>query len=363
MIPHFLKIGTYPKSGVGPILFGPLSEHFGRKPVLSITYSIYLIFTMACALAPNFPALLIFRFFCGFGGSAPNAVLGGLFSDIYEDPHQRGLAMSWFMFATTFPPLLGPIISGFISTITWRWSFWAGLLIAAPGFPLLITMPETYVPILRAKRRKSTDEKGARDTDDLSEPPKGSFFAQMSVVLSRPFLMFIHEPIVFCCSMYLALVYAILYLYFQAYPIVFQSTSCNSSKIPNLLMCPDLYGLSAGISGLGFLPSEHHLPVNRTFLTAFSPTRFRLGIPGLLPLQLPPQQSPESRTGLGPVRRVPPSPPSLHRSPNNPDSPLLARLVLQAFHPPSDAHDVRSLLRFRISVDLHRSHQLSHGCV
>ncbi|CAG8928781.1 unnamed protein product [Penicillium salamii] len=239
---------------IGPILFGPLSEHFGRKPVLSITYSIYLIFTMACALAPNFPALLIFRFFCGFGGSAPNAVLGGLFSDIYEDPHQRGLAMSWFMFATTFPPLLGPIISGFISTITWRWSFWAGLLIAAPGFPLLITMPETYVPILRAKRRKSTDEKGAGDTNDLSEPPKGSFFAQMSVVLSRPFLMFIHEPVVFCCSMYLALVYAILYLYFQAYPIVFQSTSCNSSKILNLLICLDLYGLSAGISGLGFLP-------------------------------------------------------------------------------------------------------------
>ncbi|CAG8172985.1 unnamed protein product [Penicillium olsonii] len=223
---------------IGPILFGPLSEHFGRKPVLSITYSIYLIFTMACALAPNFPALLIFRFFCGLGGSAPNAVLGGLFSDIFEDPHQRGLAMSWFMFATTFPPLLGPIISGFISTITWRWSFWAGLLIAAPGFPLLITMPETYVPILRAASQSMPGEFGNTEPKDLSEPPKGSFFAQMSVVLSRPFLMFIHEPIVFCCSMYLALVYAILYLYFQAYPIVFQN----------------LYGLSAGVSGLGFLP-------------------------------------------------------------------------------------------------------------
>jgi MFS family permease len=180
---------------------------------------------MACALAPSFPALLIFRFFCGLGGSAPNAVLGGLFSDIYEDPHQRGLAMSWFMFATTFPPLLGPIISGFISTITWRWTFWAGLLIAAPGFPLLVTMPETYVPVLRAKNGKSDDEKETTDPNNLADLPGGeSFFAKMSVVLSRPFSMFFHEPIVFCCSMYLALVYAILYLYFQAYPIVFQST-------------------------------------------------------------------------------------------------------------------------------------------
>ena len=213
---------------LGPILFGPLSEYFGRKPVLSITYSICLIFTMACALAPNFPALLIFRFFCGLGGSAPNAILGGLFSDIYEDPHQRGLAMSWFMFATTFPPLLGPIISGFISTITWRWTFWAGLLIAAPGFPLLITMPETYVPVLRAKNGKSDHEKDIMDPKSVIRlPGEESFFAKMSVVLSRPFSMFFHEPIVFCCSMYLALVYAILYLYFQAYPIVFQGTSCH----------------------------------------------------------------------------------------------------------------------------------------
>ncbi|OQD75574.1 hypothetical protein PENANT_c147G05018 [Penicillium antarcticum] len=144
---------------IGPVLFGPLSEYFGRKPVLVITIAIYLIFTMACAVSPTFPALLAFQFFCGLGGSAPNAILGGLFSDIYDDPHQRGLAMSWFMFATTFPPLLGPIISGFISEITWRWTFWAGLIIGAPGFPLLLTMPETYVPVLRQRHEKSHNEK------------------------------------------------------------------------------------------------------------------------------------------------------------------------------------------------------------
>ncbi|KAJ5565086.1 hypothetical protein N7513_001328 [Penicillium frequentans] len=221
---------------IGPVIFGPLSEHFGRKPVLVATYSIYLIFMMACALAPTFPALLVFRFFCGLGGSAPNAVLGGLFSDIYENPHHRGLAMSWFMFATTFPPLLGPIISGFISTITWRWTFWAGLIIAAPGFPLLVTMPETYVPVLR--RRSERDDEKAGYIEKSSGHDAKSFSSEMRVILGRPFLMFTREPIVFCCSLYLALIYSILYLYFQAYPIIFQ----------------DLYGLSAGIGGLAFLP-------------------------------------------------------------------------------------------------------------
>ncbi|KAJ5949585.1 hypothetical protein N7454_001169 [Penicillium verhagenii] len=217
---------------IGPVIFGPLSEHYGRKPVLVSTFAIYLIFMMACALAPTFPALLVFRFFCGLGGSAPNAVLGGLFSDIYENPHHRGLAMSWFMFATTFPPLLGPIISGFISTITWRWTFWAGLLIAAPGMPLLVTMPETYVPVLRQRSRTSDEKEG------IVHKPTTNAGAGLSVILCRPFLMFTREPIVFCCSMYLALIYSILYLYFQAYPIIFQ----------------DLYGLSAGVGGLAFLP-------------------------------------------------------------------------------------------------------------
>lgn len=189
---------------------------------------------MACALAPNFPALLIFRFFSGLGGSAPNAVLGGLFSDIYEGPHQRGLAMAWFMFATTIPPLLGPIISGFISTITWRWTFWAALLVGAPCWPLLVTLPETYVPILRAKNGKSSGGNGIIDSKELGHTPEGvSFLAQMRVVLSRPFLMFVQESIVFCCSMYLSLVYSILFLYFQGYPIIFQRTSCHHRKILN----------------------------------------------------------------------------------------------------------------------------------
>lgn len=187
---------------------------------------------MACALAPTFPALLVFRFFCGLGGSAPNAVLGGLFSDIYENPHHRGLAMSWFMFATTFPPLLGPIISGFISTITWRWTFWAGLIIAAPGFPLLVTMPETYVPVLR--RRSEIDDEKAGYIEKSAGHGSKSFSSEMRVVLGRPFLMFTREPIVFCCSLYLALIYSILYLYFQAYPIIFQGKSCyHHLKTPN----------------------------------------------------------------------------------------------------------------------------------
>lgn len=53
----------------GPLIFAPLSEEYGRNIIYRITLLLFVIFNMACALAPNIQALLVFRFFCGFWGS------------------------------------------------------------------------------------------------------------------------------------------------------------------------------------------------------------------------------------------------------------------------------------------------------
>ena len=82
---------------VGPLVCGPLSETVGRKPVMLFTFSVYTLFTMACALANNWPALLIFRFICGSMASGPITVVGGLYADIYNEPRARGRAMAYFM--------------------------------------------------------------------------------------------------------------------------------------------------------------------------------------------------------------------------------------------------------------------------
>ena len=57
----------------------------------------FMIWTLACAVSPNWPALLVFRFFAGAFASAPNALVAGILSDIYGDPRSRGRAMAWFM--------------------------------------------------------------------------------------------------------------------------------------------------------------------------------------------------------------------------------------------------------------------------
>lgn len=104
---------------VGPCVCGPLSENFGRRPVFVYSFFLYTAFTLGCALAPTWPALLVFRFLCGVMGSAPIAVVGGLYADIFGEPRSRGVAMASFMGATTFGPCLGPALSGFIATVSW----------------------------------------------------------------------------------------------------------------------------------------------------------------------------------------------------------------------------------------------------
>jgi MFS family permease len=78
----------------GPIAFAPLSETYGRKAVLVPSFVVYTAFTLGCALAPNWPSLLVFRLLVGIAASAPYTITGGIFADIYSDELNRGRAIT-----------------------------------------------------------------------------------------------------------------------------------------------------------------------------------------------------------------------------------------------------------------------------
>ncbi|KAK3196562.1 hypothetical protein K4F52_000444 [Lecanicillium sp. MT-2017a] len=225
----------------GPLIWGPLSEHLGRRNLTFVTFSAFAIFTMACALAPNWPALLVFRMFCGVFASSPIAIVAGILADIYNDPRTRGRAFAIFMVTTTAGPLCAPIISGFTSpSIGWRWAFWIGLIYAGATLLLIVVLPETYAPILM-QRRAAALRKQDPVANALVVAPReleSTDLAQLlRVVLTRPLRMLVSEPIVSTTCAYLALVYTIFYMSFQAFPIIFE----------------DLYGLSPGVAGLTYL--------------------------------------------------------------------------------------------------------------
>ena len=125
----------------GPIIFGPISESFGRRVCFLASFALFTLFTMACALAPDWPALLVFRFFVGVGASAPQAVLGGMYSDIYPNLLHRGRAVMILGLISNVGPLVGPVIAGFSSTQNWRWMFWISLMMAGASWPFLLWLP------------------------------------------------------------------------------------------------------------------------------------------------------------------------------------------------------------------------------
>lgn len=86
---------------IGPLVWGPSSEYFGRKGPLLIAFCGFIIFMLACAVANSYPSLLVFRLLNGMAASAPIATVGGLFADVHDDPTKRGRLMAYYMAVST----------------------------------------------------------------------------------------------------------------------------------------------------------------------------------------------------------------------------------------------------------------------
>ncbi|KAJ5889060.1 hypothetical protein N7495_009101 [Penicillium taxi] len=224
---------------VGPLLWGPSSEYFGRRMPLLVAFGGFMIFMLACAVANSYASLLVFRLLNGMCASSAISITGGLFADVHDNPTKRGRLMAYYMACTTFGPIMGPWISGFVAVVSWRWCFWIGLICAGASLPLILIMPETYGPaILKSRAKKLRKETGNPSIISPLELDSRNLRQMAIVTISRPFRMILHESIVSLSSLYLALAYAIFYLYFEAYPIIFEG----------------IYGMSSGVSGLMFLP-------------------------------------------------------------------------------------------------------------
>lgn len=216
---------------VGPLFLAPLSEVYGRRPSLVWTFVVYVGFTLGTALVSNFPGLLILRFLAGTAAAGPLSIVGGLYADIFPDAIQRGRAMALWSTGTTFGPTLSPIISGFLGQVSWRWPFWFEVIIGGISLVLLLFLPETFAPAILAKRAaRMRKELGREDIVALGSSTAINWKEMFTVTLVRPMTMLIWEPIVPAVCLYMAYIYAVLYLFFQAYPLIFRGKH-NSFRI------------------------------------------------------------------------------------------------------------------------------------
>lgn len=96
---------------LGPLIWAPLSEMYGRKSIYVISFTAYTAFSVAAACAPNITALLVLRFFASAFGSSSMTNTGGIIADMFSKA-ERGLATGLFVTAPFLGPALGRWWSG-----------------------------------------------------------------------------------------------------------------------------------------------------------------------------------------------------------------------------------------------------------
>ncbi|PYH46261.1 MFS transporter [Aspergillus saccharolyticus JOP 1030-1] len=226
--------------GVGPMAFAPLSEMVGRRLVYAVTMLLAVIFVIPCAVAPNIATLIVCRAIDGIAFSAPMTLVGGTLSDLWKN-EERGIPMAAFSASPFLGPAIGPLAGGYLADATnWRWLYWLQLILAFVAWVLItFTVPETYAPTLlkrRAKKlRKQKDDPSYVTEMELDARPLAE---KLRLTLYRPLQLLCLEPIVLCISLYMSVLYGLLYMFFIAYPVVYQ----------------DGKGWSAGSTGLMFIP-------------------------------------------------------------------------------------------------------------
>jgi len=120
---------------LGQLLYGPMADSIGRKPVILGGTLIFAAAAVACALAQSIDQLITMRFFHGLAAAAASVVINALMRDMYPR-EEFSRMMSFVMLVTTIAPLLAPMIGGAVLVwFSWHMIFWilavAGLLVSA----------------------------------------------------------------------------------------------------------------------------------------------------------------------------------------------------------------------------------------
>ncbi|KAK4689526.1 MFS transporter, DHA1 family, multidrug resistance protein, partial [Tremellales sp. Uapishka_1] len=228
--------------GVGPLLWTPLSEfpQFGRLSIYMATLFIFVALQFPTIYANNIHTLLAMRFLAGFFGSPALATGGASMGDMFTPKHLAYAIGVWGCGAVC-GPVIGPLLGGFVFEANgWQWPLWVLTWLSGGCFVFLFFFfPETsgknilHRRMVRIRRATGNQDLKTQAEIDSADMTAGKI-AQM--ILIRPFQL-LFEPILLIFNIYLALIYGLLYLWFESFPLVFQG----------------VHGFSSGKSGLAFL--------------------------------------------------------------------------------------------------------------
>ncbi|WFD34529.1 hypothetical protein MCUN1_001370 [Malassezia cuniculi] len=227
---------------LGPLLYAPLSERYGRKNIMQPANFVFLIFNMSCGFATTVTQMTVLRFFTGLAGAAPISMSAGVVADLFE-PEDRGQAMAFYTLAPILGPCIGPLFAGWIiqgwGADKWPWIFWFSSIYGAViALVCFILLRETYTPVLLERKVKRLQ----KETGNMQLHTK---FAREETLLqryahgcARPAIFLCTQPAVLMPCLYQAIMFGCQFLLLAEFPRVFR----------------DEYGLPPGMAALHYIP-------------------------------------------------------------------------------------------------------------
>jgi DHA1 family bicyclomycin/chloramphenicol resistance-like MFS transporter len=128
----------------GQIIYGPISDRFGRRPVLLAALVLYGVASIGCATTQSIGALTAARFVQALGGAGSIVLARAVVRDLYSGV-RAGRELSLMGSITAFAPIVAPVIGGVLQTaFGWRSSFVLLVIFAAvSGMAAARLLPET----------------------------------------------------------------------------------------------------------------------------------------------------------------------------------------------------------------------------
>jgi DHA1 family bicyclomycin/chloramphenicol resistance-like MFS transporter len=118
---------------VSMLVWGPLSDRFGRKPILLVGLTCYMVAGVLCAFSPNVYLLMVFRVLQALGTGAATATATAIVKDVYHG-RRREVILAIIQTMTVLSPAVAPVVGALIL----RFTSWRGAFVAQAILGLLV---------------------------------------------------------------------------------------------------------------------------------------------------------------------------------------------------------------------------------